>query len=140
MPDPDGSRYLRQDVTGRSLRPRWVIAVGRQRREGCTGVIGWPELIVYWQRLASGLGGVTMRAASVRPVALGFELLGEILHLVRQNPLLGQEMPFVSVGPEWHSEKRHVRFFRRMTILEPVTALAGSDHVLPLIVPTPGDR
>ena len=41
--------------------------------------------------------------ASVRPVALGFELLGEVLHLIRQDPLFGQKMPLISVGPKWHS-------------------------------------
>ena len=53
------------------------------------GVIGQPEFMVYWHRLASGLGGVTMWVASVRPVAFGFELLRQILHLIGQHPFLG---------------------------------------------------
>ena len=34
----------------------------------------------------------------MRPVALGFELLGEVFHLVSEHALLGEVVPFVGVG------------------------------------------
>ena len=70
------------------------------------------------QSRRSSVGGRVewLEVASVRPVALGLELLGEILHLIRKDALLGQKMPLVSVGSEWHGEQWHVSFFRRLTI------------------------
>lgn len=77
--------------------------------------------------------------ALMRPVALGFELLGEVFHLVSEHALLGEVVPFVGVRAKGYGQQRHTRFFRRLAILEPVTALACGDHVLPFVVATPRD-
>ena len=78
-------------------------------------------------------------ATSVGPVAFGLELLGEVFHLVRQDPLFGQKMPLISVGSEWHCKKRHVRFFGCLAVFQPIAAFAGRDHVLPFIAAAPGN-
>ena len=58
------------------------------------------------QSRRSSVGGRIewLGVASVRPVALGLELLGEVLHLVCQDPLFSQIVPLEGVGPKWYSE------------------------------------
>ncbi len=50
------------------------------------------------------MGYKSLGARLVGPVSLGLEPLREILHLIRQDPLLGQIVPLVSVGPKGYGE------------------------------------
>ena len=85
------------------------------------------------------MGQKSLGVALVGPVSLGLELLREILHLIRQDPLLGQIVPLVSVGPEGHGKKRHVGLFRRLAIFQPVAAFAGRYHVFPFVAAAAGN-
>ncbi len=67
------------------------------------------------------------------PVALRFELLRQVVHLIGQNPFLGEVVPLVGVGSKRYCQEGHVSLLRCLAVLEPVTALAGRHDVFPLI-------
>lgn len=69
----------------------------------------------------------------VGPGSFGPKLFREVVHLVGQNPVFGQEVPLERVRPERHRQQRHVGLFGGFVVFLPIAAFAGGHHVFPAV-------
>ena len=59
----------------------------------------------------------SLQSVLMSPVALCFELLREVIHLVSEHAFLGQVVPLVGIWTKGYCQQRHVCFLRRLAIL-----------------------